>query len=108
MIVHSPVGTTGYELRVDASDSGLGAVLVQKRDPEEYVIAFASLTLTAYEKNYSVTEKECLALTWAVKHFRYYLEGNVFRIVTDHSALVWLMNHKDPSSRLIKWALILH
>ena len=57
------------------------------------------------ELHYGITEKECLTVIWAVKKFRVYLYGNFFIIVTDHSALLWLMKIKDPNGKLARWAI---
>ena len=59
------------------------------------------------ECNYGITEKECLAVLLAIKHFRVYLDGRKFKVITDHSALAWLMNINEPTGRLARWSIYL-
>src|SRR5436190_12088163 len=70
-----------FLLYTDASLTGLGAVLIQKEGKEEYVIAYASRTLSAAERNYGITKLKCFAIVWAVKYFRHYVYGSKLTII---------------------------
>ena len=100
-ILRYPLFDKPFTLTTDASNEGLGAVLSQEGHPCCYI----SRTLNPPEKNYSTTEKELLAIVWAIKRLRQYLLGRKFTIQTDHQALKWLKDCKDPSSRLMRWRL---
>ena len=89
-----------FVLQTDASAIGLGAVLEQYG----HVIAYASRSLTSSERNYSVIQRECLAIVFALKQFRHYLLGRSFQIHTDHEPLQWLSAQK-MEGMLCRWAL---
>ncbi|KAF8796635.1 Retrovirus-related Pol polyprotein like [Argiope bruennichi] len=55
--------------------------------------------------NYSTTEREALAVVWALEKFRGYVENQEILIASDHQPLKWLMCIKSPSGRLARWAL---
>ena len=97
-----------FYIQCDASDKGIGAVLYQKdEEGNEQPIAFFSRKLNPSQRNYSVTEKECLAAVKAIDRFRPYVEMMEFTVVTDHASLKWLMTLKDLSGRLARWSLAL-
>ncbi|MEM7298816.1 MAG: ribonuclease H family protein [Bacteroidota bacterium] len=96
-----------FQLYVDASGEALGVVLEQEIDGEKRVIAYAGRGLQPAELNYTITEKECLSVIFGIKSFEQYLYGREFTIYTDHSALTWLLNLKEPKGRLARWVLLL-
>ena len=96
-----------FYLQTDASNWAIGSVLSQMVDSVDHPIAYASRVLQKAEKHYATVEKEALALVFAVKHFREYLWGKKFYAIVDHAPLRYLLNHKEPSSRLMRWALLL-
>ena len=84
------------------------AVLSQEQgDGHLHPIAYASWKLQAAEKNYAITELETLGLVWAAKCFRPYLVGHQCVAYTDHSACTSLLNYKNPSPKLARWAMII-
>lgn len=94
-----------FLLTTDASAFAIGAVLSQGPIGKDLPIAFASRTLCKAESKYSTIERELLAIVWAVKHFRPYIFGRKFKLITDHRPLTWLFSIKDPGSRLARWRL---
>ena len=95
-----------FVLYTDASNLAIGAILAQlDENGVDHPIAYASRVLNKHERNYSVTEKECLAVIFAVKQFRPYVYGTHFTVITDHSSLRWLQQLKEPEGRLARWAL---
>ncbi|CAN6547391.1 unnamed protein product [Malus baccata var. baccata] len=79
-IIRPPDWSIPFELMCDASDYALGAVLGQRKDKQPHVIYYASRTLNDAQLNYSTTEKELLAVVFALDKFRSYLLGTKFDI----------------------------
>ena len=71
----------------------------------EHPVAFASRALNTSERNYSTTERECLAVVWGLDHFRHFIYGQNITLVTDHKPLKWLLQTKSLNTRLTRWAL---
>src|SRR5579862_614334 len=77
-----------FILITDASIDGLGVVLSQKNDKDkEVVIAYASRSTNKNERNYPITDLECLAIVYGTEYFHKFLINRKFRIITDHVAL---------------------
>lgn len=94
-----------FTLFVDASDFGLGAILCQEQEGKLRVIEYASKSLQGAEKSYPTSEKECLAIVWALEKWRSYVEGVETTVVTDHQALTHLFSSAKSRGRLARWGL---
>jgi hypothetical protein len=91
----------------DASDYAVGAVLDRSKDKKQYVISDARKTLTGPQLNYATTEKELLAVVFAIEKFMSYLVGAKVIVYTDHAALKYFLMKKDAKPCLIQWILLL-
>lgn len=107
VVLYLPEPGLPWVLDTDASMIGIGAALYQEKDSLYRPVCFLSRALTPAEKNYSVTELECLAVVWAVRKCRHYVYGECIRVRSDHEPLKWLLNMKEPRGRLARWALAL-
>nr|KAJ0194745.1 hypothetical protein LSAT_V11C700351840 [Lactuca sativa] len=85
----------------DESNSAIGAVLGQKEGKASHVIYYSSKTLDNAQDNYFTTEKELLAIVFALEKFRQYLLGKKVIVYSDHVALEYLMTKKDAKPKLI-------
>lgn len=104
-ILQYPQFDKTFIITTDASKEAISAVLSQGEIGNDLPIAFASRTLIDAETRYSATELELLAIVWGVEYFRPYVYGRKFIIFTDHKPLCWVMQVKEPNSRLIRWKL---
>ena len=87
-VIVPPDWSLPFELMYDASDYALGAVLGQRKDKQPHVIYYASRTLNDAQLDYSTTEKELLAVVFALDKFRPYLIGTKVIVYSDHAALM--------------------
>ena len=93
-----------YELHVDASSLGLGAVLYQTQNGVKKVIAYASRGLRQPERRYPVHKLEFLALKWSVTDkFRDYLYGSSFKVVTDNNPLTYVLTSAKVDATGHRW-----
>ena len=96
-VLQHPDFSQPFILITDASDYAVGAVLSQGK------IGSLSKMMKPAERNYGTTEKGCLAIIHAALHFRPYLYGRQFTIISDHEPLKWIDSVKPPVQRLIRW-----
>ena len=106
-ILHLPDSAEPFVLRTDASDVGIGAVLMQDHDGKLFPVSYASRKLSPRECKYSTIERECLAIVWAIQKFRVYLYGREFVLQTDHQPLIYLNRAKFLNDRIMRWAMFL-
>ena len=90
-ILIAPDFTKSFIRQTDASNIGLGAVLGQlDANGHERPIVYLNRKLLSREQNYTTSEKECLAIVWAIGKLHYYLYDDAFTVYSDHKSLVWL------------------
>jgi len=106
-VIQPPDWNIPFEIMCDASDYAVGAVLGQRIGKASHAIYYASRTLNDAQRNYSTTEKELLAIVFALEKFRSYLLGTKIIVYSDHAALRYLMTKKEAKPRLIRWILLL-
>ena len=99
-LLRTPDEAKPYEVITDASDYGLGAVLLQEGRP----VAFESRKLNSAELNYTVTEKEMLAVVHTLRVWRCYLEGAEFTVFTDHVSNTFFQTQPSLSRRQARWS----
>lgn len=102
LIIQPSNWTIPFELMCDASDHNLGAVLGQRLAKKTHVIYYASRTMNYGQMNYTTTEKELLAVIFALEKFRPYHIGSKVIVYTNHAALWYLLYKKDANARLIR------
>ena len=94
-----PNGRDGFVVYSDASQQGLGCVLMQN----DRVIAYASRQLKKHEENYPTHDLELAAVVFALKIWRHYLYGVPCRIFTDHKSLQYIFTQKELNLRQRRW-----
>ncbi|WJX18781.1 hypothetical protein P8452_08545 [Trifolium repens] len=106
-IIIAPDWTLEFELMCDASDYAVGAVLGQRKNKIFHAIHYARKVLNDAQINYATTEKELLAIVYALEKFRSYLIGSKIVVYSDHAAIKYLITKSDSKPRLIRWMFLL-
>ncbi|MBW0498975.1 hypothetical protein O181_038690 [Austropuccinia psidii MF-1] len=99
-----------FKLYIDsACIQGLGAALCHRQivdgEPQEGVISYISRQLKDSEASYGATQTEGLCLVWAQEKLHYYLEGAVFEVYTDFTALKYLLDMKTTNRHMLRWQI---
>jgi len=106
-ILRGPNWALPFHIHIDASNKAIGAALGQVEEKLPYAIYFVRKNLSKVEMNYTVTEKEFLAVVHSLNKFRHYITGYQTFVHTDHAVIRYLMNKPDVNARIIKWLLLL-
>ncbi|RVW29155.1 Retrovirus-related Pol polyprotein from transposon 17.6 [Vitis vinifera] len=106
-IVRAPNWQLPFEVMCDASDFAIGIVPGKRENGKPYVIYYVSKTLNEAQRNYTTTDKELLAVVFALDKFCAYLVGSFIMVFIDHSALKYLLTKQDAKARLIRWIFLL-
>ncbi|MBW0588584.1 hypothetical protein O181_128299 [Austropuccinia psidii MF-1] len=98
-----------FKLYIEVSGDGLGAALHQVQimsdKPVEGPICFISRQIKPTEARYGASQMECLCLAWALEKVNYFLEGSVFEVITDFTAVKSLLNMKTPNRHMLRWKI---
>lgn len=89
-LVRFPDSQLAFIIQVDASNYGIGAVLIQKIDKHAQPAAKMSQKLKKQRQNWNATEKECFAVLLAICKWNHYVAGRDIIVRTDRHALCWL------------------
>ena len=106
LYLHRPDYSKPFTLQTDASGRGIAAVLYQGTSDNKRIVSFASKRLDQMQERYHSNELECLAVIWAMKHYRPYLEDRHFILRTDNRNLLWLKSMTNQNAKLTRWAIL--
>ncbi|CAF1211156.1 unnamed protein product [Didymodactylos carnosus] len=106
-VLHCPQPHLPFRIQTDASNIGIGGVLMQVHPDGNRTIAYMSKTLKPSERKWTTTERECLAIVEAIKLWDPYIAGTEFQVYTDHHSLCWLTKQSQNNPRLDRWRLAL-
>jgi hypothetical protein len=104
-ILHTPSYLQGFVIQTDASDTAVGACLLQMKEDRECPMMFASCKLNEQQKRWSVVEREAFAIIFALRKFDSIVFGCDIEVYTDHNPLQYLAQCAPSSGKLTRWAL---
>ena len=108
-ILALPTFNGQFTLATDASHTAVGSILSETVEGRERVIAYASRVLSKTERRWPTYDKELWAIVWSIRHFRQYLVGTPFKILSDHKPLLniprSIVVENDATGRRGRWAV---
>ena len=107
LVLRGPNWDLPFQISSDALDIAVGAVLGQEEDNKPYAIYYISKNLSPVELNYTITEKEFLAVIHDVNKFRHYITGYPVILYTEHYAIKYLANKPITNGRITRWLILL-
>ena len=96
-----------FIVQTDASNVSIGGCLLQEHDGIKHPVMYASRKLLPREQNYSVGEREALAIVWVVEKFHRFLYGQHFILESDHRPLEYIQSSQSKNPRIMRWSLAL-
>ncbi|XP_070025980.1 uncharacterized protein [Nicotiana sylvestris] len=106
-IITTPNWSVPFELMCEASDVAVGVVLEQRLNKIFHSVYYPSKTMNSALANYTIMEKEFLAIVFAIEKLRPYLMGAKVIVHMNHAALCYLISKKDSKARVMRWVLLL-
>ena len=109
-ILIAPDFSKQFKLYLDASDIGMGAVLLQTdANGQDHPVCYFSKKFNCHQHNYCTSEKETLALILSIQHFEVYLSSTAAPVLvfTDHNPLVYIQHMRNQNRKLLRWGLLL-
>ncbi|KAK9686724.1 RNase H-like domain found in reverse transcriptase [Popillia japonica] len=105
LVLYRPDLGKPFVLQTDASSIGAAAVLYQEEEGQRRNVSYSSLRFNKTEQRYHINEQECLAVIWAIKRYRPYLEDRPFLLPTDSPILArWLPGDKVQAYEMVSAA----
>ena len=109
-VLSAPQSEKPFKIMIDASDIGVGAVLLQTDEKGlEHPVCYYSKKLNKHQQRYSTIEKEGLGLVLALQQFEVYINSgkHEIEVFTDHNLLTFLGRMKNNNQRILRWSLLL-
>ena len=107
-ILRGPNWALPFHISSDASDTAIGVVLGQQDGQAPNAVYYISKNLAPDKLNYTVTEKEFLAIVYSINKFRHYITGYPTFVHTNHSTIKYLMSKLVTNAKITRWLLLLH